>query len=150
MKNKIIKHSLIDAQALLKEIVQTRPLLVLKKLTSTNFHIVSKENYGQLSLVEKEYYTIKGKIKAINQGTQISYKVSPNATFRTFSIIFPIMFLPTLIIGSTVGNTEKLLTNLLIYVLVCGVVILFLLNQEKQLKVKGEREFEVFLNLLDS
>ncbi|GEM_PF-5793306 len=149
MKNKIVRHSLIKTQSLLEEKIQTRPLLVLRKLDSSSFHIVSKKNYGQLSMVEKGYYTVKGKIKAINQETQISYKVSPNSTFRTFSIIFPIMFLPTLIIGSTSGNTEKLLTNLLIYFLVCSLVILFLLNQERQLKKKGELEFKAFLNLLD-
>lgn len=148
-KQKEIPHSFSNAQALIEEQLQQFPSLVLQQLNSRTFKIVSKQNFGYISMAEKEHFTIKGKFKAIEEHTQISYEVKGNATFSIFSIVFPIMFLPTLIIGAAGGNTDNLLTSLMIYLLICGLVIFFLLNLEKQYRRKGEQEFEAFLNLLE-
>jgi len=146
MKSKLIPHSLLKTSEILKKNIENQAHLVLIQLKNNRFKVVSKENYGNFSLVEKEYYTIKGKLEDQNSFTQISYQVNGNSIFNTLSIIIPIMALPTAIIPMISGGKAYLFASLIGYLIVSSLLIIIFKYQEKLLRVKGEKEFEIFLN----
>lgn len=142
-----VPFTIPNIQLIMKQKLQNSPNLILRQINPRTFKIVSKQNFGQISMVEKEHFTIKGRFNPQRSNTLISYEVKGNATFSIFSIILPIMLLPTLIIGAA-GNKEFFFTNISIYVLISGLSIAFLLNLEQQYRRKGAQVFKEFLNSL--
>ena len=122
--------------------------LLLKRIDNTGFYFLSRKNYGTLSMVEKEYYRIKGKFKAIGDQTEITYEIKGNATYRILSVVLPIMMLPTVFLSAT-GDKGNLINGLVIYLFLSGIAVLGLLSREKKLVKMGENDFKRLLEAFE-
>ncbi len=150
MTQQIIKRkSLKEIKESMEVAIQKSHSLILKNIDETGFHVLSRKNYGIMSMIEKDYYQIKGKFKKEDNQTTINYEVKPNATFRVLSIVLPIMMLPTLIFGFIGEDEGNILTGLLFYLLPTGLVVFWTLYQEKNLKLMGEKDFELLLEKIN-
>lgn len=152
MKNAIlIDKPLHEVKQELEQAIKADGALILKRWNKARFLIVSKQNFGNFSMIEKEHYTITGSLKAINDQTELSYKIRPNSTFGVLSIIVPIMLLPTLLIGFMGANQNEdasLAGNSIVYFFLAGAALFFFLRQERSLKKAGILQFQQLLALL--
>jgi len=129
----------------MKQQLKENKLLLSKQLNGERFKIVSQKNYGTLSIVEKEYYTIKGKFNKQDDQTEIAYQVKGNATFGMISTVVPLILLPIVLYGAAGGDESNFFTCLITYFAMAGIVVFFSLNQERKLRSLGEKDFGAFL-----
>lgn len=129
----------------MKQQLKGNKLLVSKQLNEERFKIVSQKNYGTLSMIEKEYYTIKGKLNEQDDQTEVTYEVKGNATFGMIATVVPLMLLPLVLFGAAGGDESNFFTCLIIYLVVAGIAVMLSLKQERKLRTLGEQDFESFL-----
>ena len=123
--------------------------LLIKKMDERSFYLLSKKNYGSLSMIEKEYYNIKGKWQQQGAQTELSYEVKANSTYWIMSVILPIMMLPTIFLGAVGGDKLNLLTGLMMYLVLSGIAIFWTSRQSKKLKAMGQKDFEGLLESIE-
>ena len=151
MKNTIIiaKEIGIVFSHFSKSILEDKQL-ILKRLNDYKFELKSVENLSNLNTIEKESYFIMGQFMDKGGQTEINYTVRANQTFRIVSfLIIPLMALPTLAPTlSAKTNVEAKWTSIVVYfgLIILSNVITF--NQEKKLKLKGEKQFQSFIKKL--
>ncbi len=116
--------------------------ILLKRLNGSKFEVFSKENFGNLSMIEKELFFIKGEIFQAENQSFIRYTVRANATFKTLCIILP-LFTSELLIFSLDKNLKHDLglIGVFIYLIINGVSLPILLYQDYKLKQKGKFYF---------
>jgi hypothetical protein len=144
--NKDLEQTKQDFEALLKQ----SATLEGKISASNRFRLQSKKKYGAISLIEKTFYTITGRIHNVDGTTTISYKSRGNNTFSVLAVIIPIFSFPTFLfyfIGTETTNFKnpEILPFLMGFTVIIATITLLLLFREKQLKRKGEKVFEEFL-----
>ena len=144
--NKGLEQTRQDFETLL----QQSAALEGKMSANNRFRLKSKKKYGAVSLIEKTFYTITGRIHQIDGTTTISYKSRGNNTFSVLAVIIPIFSFPTFLfyfIGTETTNFKnpEILPFLMGFTVIMATITLLLLFQEKRLKRKGEKAFEEFL-----
>lgn len=139
----------IELAKKIKELIEKNKALVLKKADERGFYIISRDNYGSLSMLEKEYYTIKGSFERQDNSTIVSYEIMGNVTYKTIRLVLPIMMIPTIFLGAIGGKSSAILSGLLIYLALAGLVIYWTTRQERKLERLGKREFTAILDQLN-
>lgn len=125
----------------LREISKDKHLL-LKKIDGTKFEVVSKNNFGNFNMIEKEFFFIKGEFMDINNQKLICFKIRGNSTFRTLAVVIPLFTSPLLIFSFEKNfKQENSLIMLMIYLIISGLSVSILLYQEYRMKKQGERYF---------
>ena len=123
----------------LREISKDKHLL-LKKIDGTKFEVVSKNNFGNFNMIEKEFFFIKGEFMDINNQKLIYFKIRGNSTFRTLAVVIP-LFTSPLLIFSFEKNFKQENSLIMIYLIISGLSVSILLYQEYRMKKQGERYF---------
>lgn len=125
----------------LREISKDKHLL-LKKIDGTKFEVVSKNNFGNFNMIEKEFFFIKGEFMDINNQKLIYFKIRGNSTFRTLAVVIPLFTSPLLIFSFEKNfKQENSLIMIMIYLIISGLSVSILLYQEYRMKKQGERYF---------
>lgn len=125
----------------LREISKDKYLL-LKKIDGTKFEVVSKNNFGNFNMIEKEFFFIKGEFMDINNQKLIYFKIRGNSTFRTLAVVIPLFTSPLLIFSFEKNfKQENSLIMIMIYLIISGLSVSILLYQEYRMKKQGERYF---------
>jgi hypothetical protein len=151
MKNTLIlEKKLIDALDIFSKIMLEEKQMHLKKMQINRFELISEENFGNFNMLEKEDYFVSGQFVGWDKTkTCVQYKVRANSTFKVLSWLCPFMALPTILVG-LVGDKPTLWTNVLLYFGIVAISTSIFLYWDRQLRLKGEKQFKNLMQRLDS
>ncbi len=154
MKNTIvIEKNRNEVLALFPKAIAENKQLLLKKLDTEKFTLVSKEKYEKVNMVEKEHFFVSGRLMEDKGQTCIEYQIRANATFRViFFMVIPLMVSPTLALGLfSKANTEGVAKGFVNVGIYCAIVVLSVcigLFYDKNLRLKGDLQFRNFIEML--
>ena len=131
----------------LEKEVNNSPKLVLKKISSDSFYIVSKKVFNPSSL-NMHIYNIKAKIELKDGQPDVSYKVSSPNILTPVVIAISIALMPAIFFMALINGTDVLIGVSLFYILIVALMWRAAVGQERRWRAEGLVEMERILESL--